>query len=63
MARNATESDVRRLRIELGILPTYHQVDTCAAEFEAFTPYLYSSYEQESEAPPTERSKIIILGG
>jgi carbamoyl-phosphate synthase large subunit len=38
-------------------------VDTCAAEFEAYTPYLYSSYESESEAPPTEREKVIILGG
>ena len=42
---------------------TYHQVDTCAAEFAAFTPYLYSSYESESEAPPTARDKVIILGG
>ncbi|MEZ4662053.1 MAG: hypothetical protein R2911_31265 [Caldilineaceae bacterium] len=45
-----TELDVRALRKEHGILPTYHQVDTCAAEFEAYTPYLYSSYEMESEA-------------
>ena len=44
-------------------LPTYHQVDTCAAEFEAYTPYLYSSYESESEAPPTDRRKVMILGG
>ena len=48
-----TETDVRTLRHRLGVLPTYHQVDTCAAEFAAFTPYLYSSYESESEAPPT----------
>jgi carbamoyl-phosphate synthase large subunit len=58
-----TEADIRRLRQSLNLLPTYHQVDTCAAEFEAFTPYLYSSYESDSEAPPTERPKIMILGG
>ncbi len=58
-----TETDVRTLRHRLGILPTYHQVDTCAAEFAAFTPYLYSSYESEGEAPPTARDKVIILGG
>jgi carbamoyl-phosphate synthase large subunit len=58
-----TEFDIRALRKHFRILPTYHQVDTCAAEFEAYTPYLYSSYEMESEAPPTDRKKIIILGG
>ncbi len=58
-----SESDIRALRISLGVLPTYHQVDTCAAEFEAQTPYLYSSYESESEAPPTDRPKVMILGG
>ena len=58
-----TEADVRTLRHRLGVLPTYHQVDTCAAEFAAFTPYLYSSYESECEAPPTARDKVIILGG
>ena len=58
-----TEADIRARRHALGVLPTYHQVDTCAAEFEAFTPYLYSSYESESEAPPTARDKVIILGG
>ena len=58
-----TENDIRALRHRLGVLPTYHQVDTCAAEFAAFTPYLYSSYESESEAPPTARDKVIILGG
>jgi carbamoyl-phosphate synthase large subunit len=57
------EADIRARRHELGIIPTYHQVDTCAAEFEAYTPYLYSSYESESEAPPTERPKVLILGG
>ena len=59
----ATESSIRALRHRLGVLPTYHQVDTCAAEFTAFTPYLYSSYESEGEAPPTTRDKVIILGG
>lgn len=58
-----TELDIRNLRQEWGLLPTYHQVDTCAAEFEAYTPYLYSSYEMESEATPTDRLKIVILGG
>ena len=58
-----TEQSVRDFRMEQGLLPTYHQVDTCAAEFEAYTPYLYSSYESESEAAPTDRNKVIILGG
>ena len=58
-----SEADIRALRKRLGVLPTYHQVDTCAAEFEAYTPYLYSSYESESEAEPTDRPKILILGG
>jgi carbamoyl-phosphate synthase large subunit len=58
-----TPQSVRTLRHSLGVFPTYHQVDTCAAEFEAFTPYLYSSYESESEAPPTDRPKVMILGG
>jgi carbamoyl-phosphate synthase large subunit len=58
-----TELAMRALRRGLEIFPTYHQVDTCAAEFAAYTPYLYSSYESESEAPPTDRQKVIILGG
>ncbi|MBX3050047.1 MAG: carbamoyl-phosphate synthase large subunit [Caldilineaceae bacterium] len=58
-----SEFHIRALRISLGVLPTYHQVDTCAAEFVAHTPYLYSSYEDESEAEPTDRPKIMILGG
>lgn len=58
-----TGLDVRAARVEAGILPTYHMVDTCAAEFESYTPYLYSSYETESEAAPTEKEKVIILGG
>ncbi len=56
------ELAVRARRKELGILPTFHCVDTCAAEFPAFTPYLYSSYESEDEAAPSDRPKVIILG-
>ncbi len=62
-SQQLTEADIRALRQRLGVVPTYHQVDTCAAEFAAFTPYLYSSYESEGEAPPTGRDKVIILGG
>ncbi len=57
------ETSVRALRHEEGVRPVYKRVDTCAAEFEAFTPYLYSTYEQECEAGPTDRQKIMILGG
>ena len=53
---------VRRLREKHGVLPVYKHVDTCAAEFESYTPYLYSTYEEEDEAPPTPKKKIIILG-
>jgi carbamoyl-phosphate synthase large subunit len=60
--RGMTDSEVRALRHGLGIRPTYHMVDTCAGEFPAATPYLYSSYESESEAPPSDRRKIVILG-
>jgi carbamoyl-phosphate synthase large subunit len=60
--RSTTETQVRELRHSLGVRPTYHMVDTCAGEFPAATPYLYSSYEQETEAPPSERPKIVILG-
>jgi carbamoyl-phosphate synthase large subunit len=56
------EMEVRRKRKDLGIEPVYKRVDTCAAEFESFTPYLYSTYEEECEAEPTERRKIMILG-
>jgi carbamoyl-phosphate synthase large subunit len=57
-----TESQVRSHRRSLGIRPVYKTVDTCAAEFEAHTPYLYSTYEEESEAPPTGKRKVVILG-
>ncbi|MFQ5700640.1 MAG: carbamoyl-phosphate synthase large subunit [Acidobacteriota bacterium] len=59
----ATEADVRRARRDRSILPVFKRVDTCAAEFEAHTPYLYSTYEQECEAEPTGRRKVLILGG
>ncbi|HEY0096865.1 MAG TPA: carbamoyl-phosphate synthase large subunit, partial [Archangium sp.] len=57
-----TEAEVRARRHEKGIRPVYKRVDTCAAEFEAYTPYLYSTYEEEDEAPPTGRQKVLILG-
>jgi carbamoyl-phosphate synthase large subunit len=53
---------VRELREGLGIKPVFKLVDTCAAEFESMTPYLYSTYDEEDEAPPTNKHKIIILG-
>ncbi len=53
---------VRELREAKGVTPVFKLVDTCAAEFESMTPYLYSTYDEEDEAPPTERPKIIILG-
>jgi carbamoyl-phosphate synthase large subunit len=68
------EITVRRVRIEKGVTPVYKMVDTCAAEFEAYTPYLYSTYEKpfsaigqtlkivESESMPTQRKKVVILG-
>ncbi len=59
----ASEQEVRAHRLALGIRPTFHQVDTCAAEFEAYTPYLYSAYETQDEAPPGPKPKAIILGG
>jgi carbamoyl-phosphate synthase large subunit len=58
----AAELDVRSARHAAGIRPTFKVVDTCAAEFAAFTPYLYSTYEEEDEAPPTPRDKVVILG-
>src|SRR5437879_3160408 len=57
-----TEREVRQLRHRLGVRPVYKRVDTCAAEFEASTPYLYSTYERENEAAPTNRRKVMILG-
>src|SRR6195256_3100496 len=57
-----TEDEVRAFRKSVGFVPVYKRVDTCGAEFESFTPYLYSTYEAEDEAAPTERNKIMILG-
>ena len=57
------ESDIRALREATGALPTYYLVDTCAAEFEAYTPYFYSTYATAREVTPDTRKKVIILGG
>ena len=59
---NTSEARVRKLRKDGGIRVTFKRVDTCAAEFEAYTPYLYSTYERECEAQPTRQKKIVILG-
>ncbi|HSG69850.1 MAG TPA: carbamoyl-phosphate synthase large subunit, partial [Planctomycetaceae bacterium] len=62
---NSSDMEFRKYRKTLGIEPTFKQVDTCAAEFEAYTPYYYSTYEQEDETPPRQPGKrrIMILGG
>src|ERR687898_299207 len=60
---NTNEKEVREKRHKLGIRPVYKRVDTCAAEFAAKTAYLYSTYEEECEAAPSARKKIIVLGG
>jgi carbamoyl-phosphate synthase large subunit len=57
-----TEREIRALRLDAGIVPVYKAVDTCAAEFEAQTPYFYSTYEEENEALPGSRERVIILG-
>src|SRR5881296_3227634 len=57
-----SEDEVREYRKSLGLIPVYKRVDTCGAEFESFTPYLYSTYESEDEAAPTTSRKIMILG-
>ncbi|MBX3035910.1 MAG: carbamoyl-phosphate synthase large subunit [Anaerolineales bacterium] len=56
-------SSFRELRKSLGIIPTFQRVDTCAAEFKSQTPYLYSAYEMDDESRPTDKQKILILGG
>jgi carbamoyl-phosphate synthase large subunit len=56
------ETDVRTRRKELGVATVFNRVDTCSAEFESFTPYLYSTYETACEAEPTDRKKVMILG-
>ncbi len=58
-----SEEDVRLVRKEMGIIPVYKMVDTCAAEFVARTPYYYSSYDEEDEVIPSTRDKIMVLGG
>jgi len=60
---NTDEMTVRSHRKVLGVIPSYYRVDTCAAEFEAHTPYLYSTYEQDDEAHISDRKKVIVLGG
>ncbi|HOW60049.1 MAG TPA: carbamoyl-phosphate synthase large subunit, partial [Candidatus Omnitrophota bacterium] len=57
------ERDIRKKRKKMGIKPVYKLVDTCAAEFKAYTPYFYSTYEQEDEANPSKKKKVMILGG
>jgi carbamoyl-phosphate synthase large subunit len=57
-----SEDEVRTYRKSLGLTPVYKRVDTCGAEFESYTPYLYSTYEQEDESQPTNKRKIMILG-
>ncbi|XP_009591881.1 carbamoyl phosphate synthase arginine-specific large chain, chloroplastic [Nicotiana tomentosiformis] len=62
-ATKSSEEEVRSRRLSLGVKPAYKRVDTCAAEFEADTPYMYSSYDIECESAPTGRKKVLILGG
>ena len=59
----STETEVRKRRHEFGLRPVYKRVDTCAAEFATHTAYLYSTYEEECESQPTDRRKIMVLGG
>lgn len=60
---DSAESEVRKLRHQLNVRPVYKRVDTCAAEFATRTAYMYSTYEEECEAAPTDRKKIVVLGG
>ena len=60
---DSTEAEIRKLRREWNVRPVYKRVDTCAAEFSTTTAYLYSTYEDECEAAPTDRKKIMVLGG
>jgi carbamoyl-phosphate synthase large subunit len=62
-ALGCAESDVRARRRELDVSPVYKTIDTCAAEFEAYTPYYYSTYEDENESVRTAKRKVVILGG
>src|SRR5690606_37471408 len=69
MTGGVTEEEVRALRHRLGVRPVFKRIDTCAAEFEAKTPYMYTTYEApifgeaENEAQPSNRWKVVILGG
>jgi len=60
---DCSEAAVRKTRTAAGVVPVFKRVDTCAAEFEAHTPYLYSTFEDECEARPTDAKKIMVLGG
>ena len=60
--RHSTEAAVREARLALGVRATFKTVDTCAAEFEAFTPYHYATYEEEDEVRPSDRERVVILG-
>ena len=60
---SSQEQTIREIRGQAGVVPVYKLVDTCAAEFEAYTPYYYSTYEQENEARASDRKKVVILGG
>ncbi|HCN73489.1 MAG TPA: carbamoyl phosphate synthase large subunit, partial [Pusillimonas sp.] len=60
---DTSEAEVRKVRHQLGVRPVYKRVDTCAAEFETKTAYMYSTYEEECESAPTDKKKIIVLGG
>jgi carbamoyl-phosphate synthase large subunit len=62
-AANTSENQIRTQRISAGVIPTYRLVDTCAAEFEAYTPYYYSTYGDENERRESGKRKIMILGG
>jgi carbamoyl-phosphate synthase large subunit len=58
-----SEGEIRSIRKAAGVIPSYKIVDTCAAEFESFTPYYYSTYDMENESTPSPRKKVVILGG
>ena len=60
---NVTETNIREKRLSMDVRPVFRRVDTCAAEFESTTAYMYSTYEDECEARPSDREKIIVLGG
>ncbi|HEY9720186.1 MAG TPA: carbamoyl-phosphate synthase large subunit, partial [Trichormus sp.] len=63
IGHSVTEDDVYHLREKLGISPAYKMIDTCAAEFKATTPYMYSTYDEETEVPPADKPRVLILGG